>query len=82
MTLTAIGLVTPGVLLRQWRYAIVGAFVVTAAITPGDVVTAQVIMGGPMVVLYFASVALSYLVARRRREERSAAAAEEVEEGV
>ena len=80
MTLTAIGLVTPGVLLRQWRYAIVGAFVVTAAITPGDVVTAQVIMGGPMVVLYFASVALSYLVARRRRDERPAAA-EEVEEG-
>jgi len=80
MTLTAIGLVTPGALLRQWRYAIVGAFVLTAAITPGDVVTAQLIMGGPMVVLYFASIALSFLVARRRRGEDSASAAE-VEEG-
>jgi sec-independent protein translocase protein TatC len=65
MTLTAIGLVRPGTLLRQWRYAIVGAFVLTALITPGDVVTAQLVMGVPMTLLYFLSVGLSWLVARR-----------------
>ena len=69
MMLTALGLVTPGFLLRQWRVAIVCAFVVTALITPGDVVTAQIVMGGPMVLLYFLSVGLSWLVARRRRPE-------------
>jgi sec-independent protein translocase protein TatC len=68
MTLTAIGLVTPRTLLRQWRYAIVAAFFVTAVITPGDVVTAQLVMGVPMTALYFVSVGLSWLVARRRRE--------------
>ena len=73
MTLTAIGLVTPGQLLRQWRYAIVGVFVVTAAITPGDVVTAQIIMGVPMTLLYFLSVGLSWLVARRRRKREALA---------
>ena len=73
MTLTAIGLVTPGFLLRQWRIAIVGAFFMTAIITPGDVVTAQLVMGVPMTLLYFISVGLSYFVARRR----AAAAAEE-----
>ena len=67
MTLTALGLVTPGFLLRQWRIAIVLVFLVTAIITPGDVVTAQLIMGGPMTLLYFVSVGLSWLVARRRR---------------
>ena len=67
MTLTAMGLVTPRQLLQQWRYAIVGAFMVTAIITPGDVVTAQIVMGLPMTVLYFLSVALSWLVARRKR---------------
>ena len=51
MTLTAIGLVTPGGLLRQWRYAIAGSFLMTALITPGDVVTAQIVLGGPMVAL-------------------------------
>lgn len=69
MTLTALGLVTPGTLLKQWRYALVGTFVVTAAVTPGDVITAQVIMGIPMAVLYFVSVGLSFLVARRRLQE-------------
>ena len=69
MTLTALGLVTPGFLLRQWRYAIVAVFFVTAIITPGDVVTAQLIMGVPMTLLYFVSVGLSYLVARKRARE-------------
>ncbi len=66
LVLTSIGLVTPRFLLRQWRYALVAIFVLTALITPGDVVSAQFVMGGPMVLLYFASVGLSVLVARRR----------------
>jgi len=70
--LSAIGLVTPRGLLKHWRYAIVGVFVLTAAITPGDMVTAQVIMGIPMMLLYLLSVGLSWLVAKRRkkREEK------------
>jgi sec-independent protein translocase protein TatC len=66
MTLTAVGLVTPRQLVEQWRYAFVGAFLVTAVITPGDLITAQIIMGVPMLVLYFVSVGLSWLVARRK----------------
>lgn len=65
MLLTAIGLVTPGTLLKQWRIAMVAIFVVTAAITPGDVLTAQLVMGVPMMALYFLSVGLSVVVARR-----------------
>ncbi len=68
MTLTGIGIVTPTFLLRQWRYAIVITFFVTALITPGDVVTAQIVMGVPMVLLYFASVGMSWVVWRRKRE--------------
>jgi sec-independent protein translocase protein TatC len=69
LLLTAIGLVTPQFLLRQWRAAIVVIFVVTAIITPGDVVSAQVIMGAPMALLYFISVGLSFLVARKRAKK-------------
>ncbi|MBI1799708.1 MAG: twin-arginine translocase subunit TatC [Candidatus Eisenbacteria bacterium] len=76
MTLTAIGVVTPGFLLRQWRIAIVAVFLVTALITPGDVVTAQLVMGVPMTALYFVSVGLSWLVARRRRERETPAGEE------
>lgn len=69
MSLTALGIVTPGFLMKQWRYAILITFLVTALITPGDVVTAQLVMGVPMVALYFASVGLSFVVARRKRRE-------------
>ncbi len=82
MTLTAIGLVTPGFLLRQWRIAIVGAFLVTALITPGDVFTAQLVMSLPVVVLYFLSVGLSWVVARRRREDEDADERETLERPV
>ncbi len=73
---TSIGIVTPAFLLRQWRVALVAIFVLTALITPGDVVSAQLVMGGPMVLLYFASVGLSFVVARRRveREQREGGA--------
>ena len=77
MALTALGLVTPKLLLKQWRYAIVIVFLVTAFITPGDVVTAQIVMGIPMVALYFLSVGLSWFVAKRRSDQ----AAEEVANG-
>lgn len=81
MTLTALRLVTPGFLLRQWRYAIVLVFLITALITPGDVVTAQLIMGVPMLGLYFLSVGLSWLVARRHRGQDAGSSADIVEEG-
>jgi len=68
MLLTAIGIVTPQFLLRQWRAAIVIIFVVTAAITPGDVVSAQIVMGLPMALLYFVSVGMSFFVAKKQRE--------------
>jgi sec-independent protein translocase protein TatC len=71
MLLTGIGLVTPVFLLQQWRMAIVIIFVVTAAITPGDVVSAQVIMGLPMMLLYFISVGLSFMVARKKAQSEA-----------
>ena len=80
MTLTAMGLVTPGFLLRQWRYAVVLTFVTTAIITPGDVLSAQIVMGIPMTALYFASVGLSALVARRKRRMEPVANQEEVQD--
>lgn len=68
MLLTAIGIVTPKFLLKQWRAAIVIIFVITAAVTPGDVVSAQIVMGLPMALLYFVSVGLSFFVAKKQRE--------------
>ena len=81
MMLTAFGFVTPGFLLRQWRIAIVTVFFITAVITPGDIVTAQIVMALPMTLLYFLSVGLSWLVARRRHEMPQDASSSEPEVG-
>jgi sec-independent protein translocase protein TatC len=68
--LAALGLVTPGQLWRQWRYGILAIAVLSAWLTPPDVMS-QIMMGGPLVVLYMASIGLSFLVARRRRRRRT-----------
>lgn len=68
LVLSAIGLVKPRMLLRTWRYAIVLIFVLSAALTPPDL-PSQVMMAGPVLVLYFGSVLVSLVVTRRRGNE-------------
>jgi len=66
--LAALRIVTAGWLLKQWRLAIVGTLIVSALITPGDVVTAQIVLGLPLVVLYALSIGVAYIVQRVRKE--------------
>lgn len=64
--LARIGLVSGPALLRLWRQAIVVVAIVAAAITPTiDPVNMTIVMG-PLIVLYFASVGLAYLLYRPR----------------
>lgn len=66
--LTSMGLIKPGVLAQQWRLAIVIISIISAAITPTiDPVTMGLTML-PMIVLYFASIGLSYLAYAGRRK--------------
>ena len=46
---------------------------------PGDVVSAQLIMGLPMVVLYFMSVGLSFFVARKKAQSEALVLSDEDE---
>lgn len=66
LILSMVGLVTPGFLLAQWRYAVVTIFVVSAVLTPPDAVS-QVLMAMPVLLLYIGSVLVAYLVVRRRK---------------
>jgi len=65
--LTAMGLVKPQGLRRQWRLAVVIIAVLAAAITPTvDPVNMGLVML-PMILLYFLSIGLSYLASAGRR---------------
>ncbi len=68
--LSYLGLIPPKVLAQQWRLAIVVIAILAAAVTPTiDPVNMGLVML-PMVLLYFASVGLSYFAAAiRRRNE-------------
>lgn len=68
--LSAMGLVTPQILLGQWRLAIIIIALMAAMITPTiDPVNMALVMA-PMIVLYFFSIVMSS-IARAGREKQS-----------
>lgn len=64
--LQLVGAVSPRTLLRQWRFAVMGIFVLAAVITPsGDPVT-LLALAVPLTVLYGVAVGVGWVVVRRR----------------
>jgi sec-independent protein translocase protein TatC len=61
--LARIGLITHRTLIDYGRYAIVGIFIVAAIMTPADVAS-QLLMAGPLLVLYLFSIGVAYVFAR------------------
>ncbi len=66
--LSVLGIVNPRMLLRAWRYAIIIIVFISAILTPPDVIS-QVMMAGPVLVLYIGSVLVSIAVTNRRRNK-------------
>src|SRR5690606_13479674 len=62
MGLAKVGLVTARKLLSWWRFAIVGAFIISAIVTPSIDPVTQTLVAGPMIVLYFVGIAMAKLV--------------------
>ena len=63
--LSAVGLITHHTLIRQWRIAVVVAFIVAAMLTPPDILT-QALLAGPMILLYGFSIAIAWMQTQRR----------------
>ena len=68
LMLTCFGIVSPGVLWRGWRWALLIIVTLSALLTPPDVLS-QLLMAGPVMLLYLGSVAVSFAVQRRRRRK-------------
>jgi sec-independent protein translocase protein TatC len=62
MALAKVGLVTSKKLLSWWRFAIVGAFVISAIVTPSIDPITQTLVALPMIVLYFVGIVLAKMV--------------------
>lgn len=63
--LAKLGLIGPDYLKRNRRYAIVIIFIVAAALTPSPDVFSQLLMAGPLLVLYELSVWITYFFGRK-----------------
>jgi sec-independent protein translocase protein TatC len=71
--LTRLGIVDHRMMLRQFRYAILGIFVVAAALTPPDMVS-QFLLAIPLLALYGLSIGVSYVFRQRPDGQAEAAA--------
>ena len=79
--LTSIGFIKPHILSQQWRLAIVIIAIIAAAVTPTiDPVTMGLTML-PMILLYFASIGLSYIAYAGRRKRAAEAIEKEASQG-
>jgi sec-independent protein translocase protein TatC len=63
--LARIGLITPRTLITNFKYAVLAIFIVAAVLTPGADVASQVMMAGPMLVLYVLSIGIAWAFQKR-----------------
>jgi sec-independent protein translocase protein TatC len=64
--LSKLGIVSPGTLLRNWRFAIIFIFVFAAVITPTIDVITMFITTFPLFFLYFISIGVSFFAVRKK----------------
>lgn len=70
--LTKIGIVTPQLLQKKRKYAILLTFVAAALLTPPDVIT-QCMMAGPLIILYELGIIISKVAGRKGAAEEASA---------
>ncbi len=71
--LTRLGIIDHRMMLHQFRYAILAIFLISAALTPPDMVS-QFLLAIPLLLLYVFSVGVSYLFRLPQTEEPAPAA--------
>lgn len=70
--LARIGLVSAGFLARQFKYACLGAFVLSAVITPSGDIVIQSALALPIIGLYAIGIGVAWLFGRPRQEPLAA----------
>ncbi|MBD3336410.1 MAG: twin-arginine translocase subunit TatC [Candidatus Eisenbacteria bacterium] len=62
-------ILTPQFLIGKWRHAMVIILIIAAVVTPSDAAS-QLFLGGPVILLYFVSIAVSKAIWRRKGERK------------
>jgi len=67
--LARLGIVTAGFLLKNFKYAVLFIFIAAAVITPDGNPVVQVMVAGPMVVLYLLGIAAAWLFGKSKKTD-------------
>ena len=70
--LSRLGIVTPKLMRKYWRHAMVVSFVVAALISPGPDPFSMMLMAIPLVFLYEISILISKLSQKKKKKARNA----------
>ncbi|HEY8149969.1 MAG TPA: twin-arginine translocase subunit TatC [Vicinamibacteria bacterium] len=66
--LARIGLVSPGFLMRQFKFAVLVSFIIAAIVTPSADIVNQTMLALPMMGLYLLGVLVAWMFGRARRK--------------
>lgn len=66
--LQLVGVLTPQMLLKGWRYAIMAIFVIAAVITPSGDPISMLALAVPMSIFYLCSIVIGLVIQRRKRK--------------
>lgn len=69
-----IGLLTPGLMWRMWRYAVVVIVILSAVLTPTADAVNMMIFAAPMLGLYFLSIGIVWMFGKPRRTDEEVTA--------
>jgi sec-independent protein translocase protein TatC len=70
--LARMGMVTGRFLLRNFKYATLIIVILGAVLSPGGDIASQMILAGPMMVLYILSIGIAFVFQKRRKPEADA----------
>jgi len=68
--LSKIGLISPGLLARNWKFAIIFILIFAAVITPTIDIVTMFVTTVPLFFLYFISIGVCFFAVRGRKESR------------
>jgi sec-independent protein translocase protein TatC len=67
--LSRIGLVTPKLLLKFWRIAVLVIFLIAALLSPTTDIPNLLVFAAPMLILYALSIGIAYVFHKKRSSE-------------
>jgi sec-independent protein translocase protein TatC len=69
LALARMGVVSARFLIKHFKYALLIIFVLGAVLSPGGDIASQMMMAGPMIVLYILSIGIAWVFQRRKPKD-------------